>query len=123
MMRVKSEQVISRVETQKTYQPPTLVKGPSLEKVTASSKDVSGVPTGGCWIARAAFGESDIRWMIFRAWLIEDAPAGMRRLYFRYGEAIGAWVSNRPLARSIVRVLMMPAVKKKSSTKVPASVR
>jgi len=28
-----------------------------------------------CGIARAAFGEADIRWMIFRAWLVDDAPA------------------------------------------------
>jgi hypothetical protein len=66
-----------------------------------------------CWVARAAFGEADIRWMIFRAWLLEDAPAWFRRLYIRYGEAVGTWLAPREGARGIVRALMMPAVNRK----------
>jgi hypothetical protein len=72
---------------------------------------VSGVAR--CWVARAAFGETDIRWMIFRAWLLEDAPVWFRRLYIRYGETVGAWLAGRAGARSAVRALMMPAITRK----------
>jgi hypothetical protein len=70
----------------RVYQKPVLAKGPVLTNVTAI-KSVSGsAPAPGCWIARAAFGETDIRWMIFREWLVVEAPAWFRELYIRHGD-------------------------------------
>jgi len=63
-----------------------------------------------CWVARAAFGETDIRWMIFREWLYADAPAWFRKLYLRHGEAVGCWLEDHPQMKGAVRVMMMPAV-------------
>ena len=104
----------SQLAASKTYRKPSLVKGPVLTNVTAN-KSVSGsIPSDSCWVARAAFGETDIRWMIFRAWLLEDAPLWFRRLYLRHGESIGAWLAGRAGARRVVRSLMMPAVERKS---------
>jgi hypothetical protein len=94
----------------KAYRTPTLVKGPLLSRITATTP-VSGAAI--CWVARAAFGESDIRWMIFRAWLTDDAPLWFRRLYIRHGESVGQWVAGRDHARSCVRALMMPAIRRK----------
>jgi len=51
--------------------------------------------------------------MIFRAWLLEDAPAWFRSLYSRYGEAIGDWLAGRDNARTVVRAAMMPAINRK----------
>ena len=103
----------SQRATPKQYEKPTLTKGPVLTVVTASDgAPVSGA-TGFCWIARAAFGESDIRWMIFRAWLLEDAPTWFRRLYIRYGETIGAWLGGHGGARHAVRKLMTLAINRK----------
>jgi hypothetical protein len=62
---------------------------------------------------RAAFGEADIRWMNFRAWLPDDAPAWFRWLYIRHGEAVGTWLAPSEGARGIVRAMMMPAIKRK----------
>ena len=96
----------------KTYQKPVLMKGPVLSSTTAQPA-TSGVSTDSCWVARAAFGETDVRWLIFRAWLLEDAPVWFRRLYIRHGEAVGAWLAKRTSARRVVRTLMMPAVNRK----------
>ena len=97
----------------KAYQKPTLVKGPLLTKVTAVAPvTVSGQPAP-CWVARAAFGEADFRWMIFRGWLMEDAPAWFRALYLRHGESVGAWLISKDRARAMVRAMMMPAVRRK----------
>jgi hypothetical protein len=94
----------------KPYSQPTLVNGPTLALVTA---DVAvSLPTL-CWVARAAFGETDLRWMIFRAWLIENGPAWFRRLYIQYGETVGAWLRVRPRGRALVRAMMMPAIRSK----------
>jgi hypothetical protein len=110
-MTTKTDNPQSRRSAPKPYQKPTLLKGPLLAKVTAQVPVVSG-PTP-CWVARAAFGEADIRWMIFRGWLIEDAPPWFRRLYIRHGEAFGRWLTGRPHARGIVRALMLPAIRRK----------
>jgi hypothetical protein len=95
----------------KVYQKPTLIKGPLLTKITAAPPVVvSGAP---CWVARAAFGESDFRWMIFRAWLMENAPAWFRSLYLRHGEAVGAWLAGKDRSRAVARAMMMPALRRK----------
>jgi hypothetical protein len=108
------KQVVS--ENSKSVQPkpyvkPTLAKGPVLTSVAAQAPTTS--PGAPCWVARAAFGEADIRWMIFRAWLIDDAPGWFRGFYIRYGEFIGTWLANQPRARGVVRTAMMPAIRRK----------
>jgi hypothetical protein len=97
-----------QIAARKAYQKPTLAKAATLSAITAQPAPVSAADL--CWVARAAFGEADIRWMIFRAWLVDDAPAWFRRLYIRHGEAIGNWLAGRESARLIVRALMVPAV-------------
>ena len=113
-MSDKSDSAKLQVAAPKPYKKPTLVKGPVLTEVTASTPVhvVSG-PAPGCWVARAAFGENDIRWMIFRSWLLDDAPVWFRRLYIRRGELVGTWLAGREGARRVVRALMMPAVNRK----------
>jgi hypothetical protein len=94
----------------RVYQKPVLTRGPVLTNVTAF-KAVSGTaPAPSCWIARAAFGETDIRWIIFREWLVVDAPGWFRNLYIRHGEAIGSRLQRHPSMQRLVRALMMPAV-------------
>jgi hypothetical protein len=109
-MTTKTDSPQSLHSNTRPYQKPTLAKGPLLTKVAAVVPVTGGTP---CWVARAAFGEADIRWLIFRAWLIEDAPAWFRRLYFRHGEAIGGWLTGRRYACGIVRSLMLPAIRRK----------
>ena len=107
-MVAKSNNSVRQTTARKTYQKPILVKAATL-----SASAATAVSTAKCWVARAAFGEADIRWMIFRAWLVDDAPAWFRRLYIRHGEAVGTWLTQREGARGIVRTLMMPAIKRK----------
>ena len=109
-MVAKSNNAKSQTVARKAYQKPTLAKVAVLSAIAA---DTAISPTGVCWVARAAFGETDIRWMIFRSWLLEDAPIWFRSLYIRYGEAVGTWLAPREGARGIVRTLMMPAIRRK----------
>jgi len=110
-MIAKSNNSLSQTTARKAYRKPTLVKAGKLSAVVAEDSSVSGAPY--CWVARAAFGESDIRWMIFRAWLVDDAPVWLRSLYIRYGEAVGAWLAGRDNARTVVRAMMVPAINRK----------
>ena len=110
-MSRSSNKAESRTVTPRSYEKPTLLKGPVLTGVTATTKSISS--TTPCWVARAAFGESDFRWQIFRAWLLDDAPAWFRSLYIRHGELVGSWVAGRDGARRVVRTLMMSAINRK----------
>jgi len=105
-MVAKENNSAPHATARKAYEKPTLTKTAVLAAIAATA--ISGPVK--CWVARAAFGESDIRWMIFRAWLIDDAPAWFRSLYIRYGEAIGNWLAGREGARRVVRAMMAPAI-------------
>ena len=94
----------------KPYQKPELKKGPMLNKITAIAPGTGKVPS--CWVAQAAFGRHDVRWIAFREWLLADAPCWFRQLYVRHGEEFGAWLAYRTYARAAVRMLMMPAVRR-----------
>lgn len=108
----KSNNATPQTQARKAYQKPTLAKAAVLTAIAAGSS-TSGEAAAACWVARAAFGETDIRWMIFRAWLMDDAPAWFRSLYIRHGELIGSWLAGRNSARFAVRALMMPAINRK----------
>ena len=94
----------------KTYTKPQLKKGTLLR--SAGEIKVSGDGGKGCWIARAAFGADDFRWMIFRAWLFGDAPVWFRALYLRFGERLGRWIEGRAKLRGLVRAAMLPAIRR-----------
>jgi len=112
-MVAKSNNSGSQTAARKAYRTPTLTKAAVLSAISAAdSQPISGAPSD-CWVARAAFGEADIRWMIFRAWLLDDAPVWFRRLYLGYGESVGDWLAGRDRARLLVRSLMVPAVNRK----------
>ena len=108
-MTAKSKNAKSQTTARKAYEKPTLTKTAVLAAIAATA--ISGPEK--CWVARAAFGESDIRWMIFRAWLMDDAPTWFRSLYIRYGEVMGAWLADRDSARRVVRAMMVPAIRRK----------
>ena len=113
-MAAESDNSGPQTAARKTYRKPTLARVAVLSAVTAKpSTSSSSDSTNVCWVARAAFGEADIRWMIFRAWLVDDAAAWFRRLYIRHGEAIGNWLADQDRACSVVRALMMPSINRK----------
>lgn len=100
------------VKLRRTYEAPVLKKGPKLSEIAAGAAKSPGGGTV-CWVARAAFGPDDIRWRIFRQWLIDDAPGWFRSAYIRFGPTVGAWLEGRERTRSLVRRAMMVAVRRK----------
>ncbi len=65
---------------------------------------------GVCWVAREVYGDADHRWRLFRAWLMEDAPAWLRIAYVRHGEGFAAWVSDKPAVKAGLRLMMDRAI-------------
>lgn len=59
-----------------------------------------------CWVARAAYGAQNPRWMRFRYYLLTEAPTCVKKAYASYGPRFADWLSTRPRACLFVRGLM-----------------
>lgn len=58
---------------------------------------------GFCWVAREVYGIHNIKWKLFRSWMLNDAPKWFRNLYIKYGERFARFISNKPLLKNIIR--------------------
>ena len=61
---------------------------------------------GMCWVAREVYGAADPRWLVFRGWLLADAPTWLRDAYAAHGEVVAGWLRDRPVVKAVVRTLM-----------------
>jgi hypothetical protein len=60
----------------------------------------------GCWVAREVYGVEDVRWLIFREWMLNESPKWFRHLYLTHGENFALWIANKPVLKSMIRGLM-----------------
>ena len=65
-----------------------------------------GTMIGMCWVAREVYGVDDVRWLVFRDWLLNSAPAWFRRLYTKHGERFAAYISDKPMLKRAVQAAM-----------------
>jgi len=66
-----------------------------------------------CWVAREVYGNNDMRWFIFRAWLKYDAPKWFEKLYLTHGEKYAKFISNKPPLKWCTKKLMDLVVERK----------
>jgi hypothetical protein len=59
-----------------------------------------------CWVAREVYGKEDVRWQIFRAWLLTEAPEWLFKLYAEHGEEFAQYISDKPILKRIVKSAM-----------------
>jgi hypothetical protein len=80
----------------------------------SSKKQTMGQIIGGaatlaaafCWAAREVFGAENPKWLQFRKWLLEDAPANLREWYIQNGEELAAALKANPEEKGWVREFM-----------------
>ncbi len=96
-----------------SYQKPTLVCRDAVAHIAAATKilSITKPPPMTCWVARAVYGESDPRWLLFRDWLAFQAPAWLRGGYVRHGEGFARLVRGSALLRGLLRPLMNRAIR------------
>jgi hypothetical protein len=84
-----------------------MIKGEAAllnNRITAIENTQAGLnSSNGCWIARAVFGEEDIRWRLFRHWLFghgfhPDNPTWLQGAYLRHGPWVAEVVRRCPSA-------------------------
>ena len=59
-----------------------------------------------CWVARAVYGEDNPKWLIFRGWLLDEAPEWLRSTYIKHGEAFAKFIKDKPMLRAVIQVGM-----------------
>jgi hypothetical protein len=71
-----------------------------------------GMGGGGmmCWVAREVYGPTNPRWLLFRDWLLTDAPRWLVDLYASRGEAFATWIHDKPAMKAALRLLMDRAI-------------
>jgi polysaccharide export outer membrane protein len=67
---------------------------------------------GFCWVAREVYGAENPQWLLFRAWLLTEAPDWLREAYAAHGEEFAAWIHDKPLAKAAVKALMDQVIRK-----------
>jgi hypothetical protein len=70
----------------------------------------------GCWVARAVFGETDIRWRLFRHWLFGDRfhpeqATWLQRIYLRHGPWVAEVVRRCPPLRWALYLCMSHCIR------------
>ncbi len=61
---------------------------------------------GFCWVAREVYGPQNPEWMLFRAWLLTEAPSWLREAYMAHGEDFAAWIADKPVMKAAVKAAM-----------------
>jgi hypothetical protein len=69
---------------------------------------------GLCWVAREVYGPENPRWLLFREWMVADAPTWFRDVYAARGEAFAAWIHDKPALKAGLRWLMDLAIASRS---------
>jgi len=67
---------------------------------------------GVCWVAREVYGAENPQWLLFRAWLLTEAPVWLREAYMEHGEEFAVWIHDKPLAKAAVKALMDRVIEK-----------
>jgi hypothetical protein len=65
---------------------------------------------GFCWVAREVYGPDNPKWLLFRGWLLQDAPDWLVALYGAYGEDFAAWIHDKPTIKAGLTWLMDKAI-------------
>lgn len=91
-------------------------QGQGVNISTPGGQVATGGQGGTCWVARAVYGETNPRWLLFRAWLLGEAPAWLRELYIAHGEQFAAYIHDKPLLKAAIRTLMDQAIASASPT-------
>lgn len=71
----------------------------ALGNLTGSVATMAGM----CWVAREVYGESSPKWLVFREWLLTEAPSWLRWAYLKFGERFAAWIKNKPAWKNVIR--------------------
>lgn len=83
---------------------------------SGTGKIVGSIVAGAaaCWVAREVYGTQDPKWMIFREWMLHEAPSWFRKLYLTFGERFARFIHDKPQWKNVIRTFMDSIVNPRS---------
>lgn len=69
-----------------------------------------------CWVAREVYGESDIKWRLFRSWLLNQAPEWFLALYTNHGQSVAKFLKNKTILKNAIKICMDYIISNKLKT-------
>lgn len=70
-----------------------------------------GAAAAACWVAREVYGKESAEWLVFRHWVLNEAPDWFRDLYLEEGERFASFISDKPFLKSVIKAGMDLIVK------------
>lgn len=77
----------------------------------SAAGQIGGAAVLACWVAREVYGKDSAEWLVFRHWVLNEAPDWFRDLYLEEGERFAEFISDKPFLKSIVKMGMDIIVK------------
>lgn len=59
-----------------------------------------------CWVAREVYGQNNIKWQLFRFWMLNQSPKWFLKLYLKHGESTASFLKNKTTLKNIIRIWM-----------------
>lgn len=59
-----------------------------------------------CWVAREVYGQNNIKWQLFRSWMLNQSPKWFLELYIKHGESTASFLKNKTTLKNIIRIWM-----------------
>ena len=66
-----------------------------------------------CWVAREVYGNDNPKWLLFREWLLADAPKWFHNLYMKHGPAFAEFIKSKPTLKRFIRKWMDARIESK----------
>lgn len=67
---------------------------------------VPDLPPIFCWVAREVYGQNNIKWQLFRFWMLNQSPEWFLKLYIKHGESTANFLKNKTTLKNIIRIWM-----------------
>lgn len=69
-------------------------------------KGVGSVMSMFCWVAREVYGEDNPQWLVFREWMMWEAPKWFFNLYLTFGERFAKFIKGKPRVKKLIKYFM-----------------
>jgi hypothetical protein len=76
------------------------------QNMISTAGSIAGLMGAFCWVARAVYGEDDVRWRLFRYWLLTEAPVDLVKFYGVCGQRMAEMVRGSDSLRMRVKAWM-----------------
>ena len=59
-----------------------------------------------CWVAREVYGQDNIKWQLFRSWMLNQSPKWFLKLYINHGKNTAKFLKNKTILKNAIKIWM-----------------